>query len=304
MSSAFSYFDSHEWRDFFHGGMEREEAVKLVSAYPVGSFLLRESKSKQSGYSLTVKVADSTDNSIRHYFIEQTESPDFPGELRFCFNGVTYLDLPHLIEHFRRNELEKTCLLRPVPRACMERVIGRYRFEGERVSDLPFERGEMLEVVEKPEPGWWVARNALKMCGLIPSTHVKVYEEGDEVSLMNPSSHSSSTANSGDPANRHSNTSVGSEGSSKRASSQELDQQGRSSRPTIAPAWVRVVADRNPSIFDTEAFVLRQGQMLYLTEVLPSGMCRGENAQREKGIFPLTYVEYTDLPPSAGPWSV
>ncbi len=54
---------------------------------------------------------------------------------------------------------------------------------------------------------------------------------------------------------------------------------------------------------DTQ-LLFQRGEILYLSEVMPSGMCRGQNGRKEKGIFPLTYVEYTNLPLNSGPWSV
>lgn len=54
------------------------------------------------------------------------------------------------------------------------KVIALYKFDGERASDLPFGRGEILDVIGKPEDGWWIARNVLSLTGLIPRPYIKI----------------------------------------------------------------------------------------------------------------------------------
>lgn len=70
--------------------------------------------------------------------------------------------------------LEKCCLTQPVLKQTLCKAIGRYKFDGERITDLPFERGEILEIIGKPEDSWWVARNCLNTIGLIPVPYVKM----------------------------------------------------------------------------------------------------------------------------------
>jgi proto-oncogene C-crk len=47
------------------------------------------------------------------------------------------------------------------------------RFFGERITDLPFNCGEVLDVLEKPEEEWWIARNAMGSVGFIPTNYVQ-----------------------------------------------------------------------------------------------------------------------------------
>lgn len=91
--------------------------------------------------------------------------------------GQTFVDIPSLITHYQMHILEKSCLIYPIPKCAICKVIARYKFDGERVTDLPFERGEILEIIGKPEEGWWTARNSLKNIGLIPVPYVKIVSQ-------------------------------------------------------------------------------------------------------------------------------
>lgn len=51
-------------------------------------------------------------------------------------------------------------------------MIALYSFEGEQSTDLPFEKNELLEVIGKPQEGWWQARNALGNTGLVPTNYL------------------------------------------------------------------------------------------------------------------------------------
>ncbi|KAE9414576.1 hypothetical protein Angca_009264, partial [Angiostrongylus cantonensis] len=48
-----------------------------------------------------------------------------------------------------------------------------YRCEGERELEFFYEMGETLEIIAKPEPVWWQARNALDSTGLVPVVCVR-----------------------------------------------------------------------------------------------------------------------------------
>lgn len=44
---------------------------------------------------------------------------------------------------------------------------------GQDADDLPFKKGEILDVLTKDEEQWWTARNALGMTGQIPVPYVQ-----------------------------------------------------------------------------------------------------------------------------------
>lgn len=84
--------------------------------------------------------------------------------------------------------------------------------------------------------------------GLIPANYVKTYEEGDEISLRNPSSSSSGTG-----GKRFSANSVGVVNEQMNGTMARMERQ-----PKLQPTcWVRVLADRWPSIYDVAALNIR-----------------------------------------------
>ncbi|KAH7721914.1 variant SH3 domain-containing protein [Aphelenchoides avenae] len=283
-------FDPYAWTDFFFGSMEREEAVKILRSCEVGSFLLRESKSRPNGYSLSVREAAEGDHQTYHYFIEKKETDE--GKVRYEMGGHTFVDIPSLINHYKMHILEKSCLVTPVPKQPMHRVVGKYKFDGERVTDLPFERGETLEIISKPEEKWWTARNALGMTGLVPANYIRIVDDTDDALSVDLSSESSGAT----PEKRFSTNTVLSDVSENR-----LSQEPEKPKIRQVPAWVRVITARRPNIYDTDALTLTKGELLLLEEVLPTGMCRGLKKDSDKsGFFPATYVEWTNIPLRAG----
>jgi proto-oncogene C-crk len=165
-------FDPYSWSVFFFGAMERDEANRILVAWDLGSFLLRESKSRPGGYSLSVRETTEGDHHVYHYFIERKETEE--GKTRYEMGGHVFVDIPALITHYKMHVLEKSCLVQPVPKQPLHKVVGKYKFDGERVTDLPFERGETLEIIGKPEEKWWSERNALGTTGLVPVPYLKM----------------------------------------------------------------------------------------------------------------------------------
>lgn len=51
-------------------------------------------------------------------------------------------------------------------------MVALFEFKGERSSDLPFQRNDVLEIIGKPEEGWWEARNALGATGSVPINYL------------------------------------------------------------------------------------------------------------------------------------
>ncbi|XP_050390002.2 cytoplasmic protein NCK2 [Patella vulgata] len=60
-----------------------------------------------------------------------------------------------------------------------EIVVTLYPFKSSNKEELGFEKGERLEIVEKPveDPEWWRARNSRGEMGLVPRSYVQILED-------------------------------------------------------------------------------------------------------------------------------
>ncbi|VDL80799.1 unnamed protein product [Nippostrongylus brasiliensis] len=266
-------FDPYDWASFYFGKMGRDEAARLLSeaGVAIGTFLLRDS-SRPGDYSLSVRESDE-ENKVRHYLIEE----------KFCENGVKqvkiadhdFMDIPTLLNHFKIHILDKTSLTIPYRKGQIEQVIGLYRFEGERDTDLPFEVGETLEIIGKPEEGWWQARNALNATGLVPAIYVRPIDENGDRQVKG-----------------HSQSSLGSSVGDERFSGVSTNSDPIEDRyePPL-PAVAKAIYDRQPNAYDRTQLKLKKGQLVRITKKLTNGMYEGELDGRV-GIVPFTYVRF------------
>lgn len=76
-----------------------------------------------------------------------------------------------------------TCPIQPigVPEDNLEYVRTLYDFTGNDAEDLPFKKGEILIILDKPEEQWWSAKSKEGRVGMIPVPYVE--------KLVRPSPH-------------------------------------------------------------------------------------------------------------------
>lgn len=62
----------------------------------------------------------------------------------------------------------------------LQKVQTLYPFSSATEEELNFEKGEIMEVLEKPEndPEWWKCKNSQGQVGLVPKNYVTVLKEG------------------------------------------------------------------------------------------------------------------------------
>lgn len=81
---------------------------------------------------------------------------------------TVFLLLPH------RYPSTLSCPLQPaLPEDNLEYVRTLYDFTGSDAEDLPFKKGEVLVILEKPEEQWWSAKNKDGRVGMIPVPYVE-----------------------------------------------------------------------------------------------------------------------------------
>ncbi|KJH47636.1 SET domain protein [Dictyocaulus viviparus] len=294
-----SSFDPYDWASFYFGKMGRDEAARILSesSVAIGTFLLRDS-SRPGDFSLSVRESD-VENKVRHYLIEEKSCANGTKQVKIADHD--FVDIPTLLNHFKIHILDKTSLTSPYRKGQIEQmsrflnffihfcthgsnicyhghgfVVGLYRFEGERETDLPFEIGETLEIIGKPEAGWWQARNALNATGLIPAIYVRPIDEDGDRQLKG-----------------HSQSSLGSSLGDERISGFSTNSDSTEDRyePPL-PAIAKVISDRQPNAYDRTQLRLKKGQQLRITRKLTNGMYEGELDGRV-GIVPFTYDNYS-----------
>ncbi|XP_055940175.1 cytoplasmic protein NCK2-like [Argiope bruennichi] len=66
---------------------------------------------------------------------------------------------------------------------CLDVVLALYSFTSQNEEELSFQRGEHLEIIDRPEndPDWWKARNQKNEVGLVPKNYVQVVCHGNSV---------------------------------------------------------------------------------------------------------------------------
>ena len=194
---ASANFNSADRESWYFGRLSRQETQDCLMRQKHGTFLVRESKTCPGDYVLSV----SENSRVSHYIINSMHGQLKIGDQMFDslpdlldFYKIHYLDTTTLIEPISKSvsvsnasnhhsyppaltssstinsgkqELEKKQNIMPLVRAL-------YDFKSDDADDLPFSKGEILEVVEKPEENWWNARNSQGRLGQIPVPYVEI----------------------------------------------------------------------------------------------------------------------------------
>ena len=101
------YFISFSW---YFGDIKRAEAVKelMTRGTPTGTFLVRESKSTQGNFALSVRVGDS----VSHYKIRNIDRISY-----YISTQVSFSSLYELVQHYSRDAHGLKCTLNiPCPK--------------------------------------------------------------------------------------------------------------------------------------------------------------------------------------------
>lgn len=121
---------------------------------------------------------------------------------RFHIGDQEFDALPALLEFYKIHYLDTTTLIEPIskskhtsfisvgpgggppPRLEDEYVRALFDFPGNDEEDLPFRKGDILRVLEKPEEQWWNAQNSEGRAGMIPVPYVEKYRPASPSSLV------------------------------------------------------------------------------------------------------------------------
>ena len=132
----------------------------------------------------------------------------FPGLAppRFRIGDQEFEALPALLEFYKIHYLDTTTLIEPINKSKHtsfistssgqgggppqrledEFVRALFDFPGNDDEDLPFRKGDILRVLEKPEEQWWNAQNADGRPGMIPVPYVEKYRPASPSAMGGP----------------------------------------------------------------------------------------------------------------------
>lgn len=190
--------------------------------------------------------------------------------MMFRIGDQQFPDISALLNFYKTHYLDTTALTYPAPR---EKVITKYDFPGKDPEDLPFKKGEILEIISKDEEKWWQAKNKEGRTGQIPVPYVNVIKP-DDPAFMDSNSHPP------DPPQ------------------QPVQPPPEPSTPSIKipkqlPAKALVIQTRIPSLYDRTQLRLNEGDIVTVTKINANGQWEGES-NGKAGFFPFTHVKFID----------
>ncbi|XP_059932033.1 adapter molecule crk [Gadus macrocephalus] len=303
------HFDAEDRGTWYWGRLSRQEAVSLLQGQRHGVFLVRDSITSPGDYVLSV----SENSKVSHYIINSISNNQRlsgnPGlaPLRFRIGDQEFEALPALLEFYKIHYLDTTTLIDPInkskhtsfistktghgggppPRLEDEFVRALFDFSGNDEEDLPFRRGDILRVLEKPEEQWWNAENSECRAGMIPVPYVEKYRPSSPSALVGPG-----TTGCPPPLGN-------SDGSMAQTGAPLLGDPSQYAQPTPlpnlqnGPVLARAIQKRVPNAYDKTALALEVGDKVTVTKINVNGQWEGE-CKGKRGHFPFTHVKLLD----------
>lgn len=267
--STFDVYDRAAW---YFGRVSRQDATDLLmNERESGVFLVRDSTTIEGDFVLCVRE----DSKVSHYIINKIPLGDNCFEFRI--GDQTFSDLPDLLTFYKLHYLDTTPLRRPAIRR-YEKVIAKFDFDGSDPDDLPFKKGEILEIISKDEEQWWTARNGRGQTGQIPIPYVTRYEGNIVDRPPNVATGAGPNVHHHPPQVHHSS---------------ENSNIFRSNLNRQLPALARVKQERVPNAYDETALKLNIGDVIKVIKTNINGQWEGE-LRGKIGHFPFTHVEFID----------
>ncbi|KAM9331965.1 adapter molecule crk-like [Pholidichthys leucotaenia] len=299
-------FDAEDQASWYWGKLSRQEAVSLLQGQRHGVFLVRDSITSPGDYVLSV----SENSKVSHYIINSISNNRQSGSglapPRFRIGDQEFDALPALLEFYKIHYLDTTTLIEPISRAKhtgfvspsnvgvpqqqpeeAEYVRALFDFSGNDDEDLPFRRGDILRVLEKPEEQWWNAANQEGRVGMIPVPYVEKYRPAS------PTAGGPPTVGTGQGG--HVGGSIDGTGVPQ---SNPLADPGQYAQPVVntqlpnlqnGPVYARAIQKRVPNAYDKTALALEVGDMVRVTKINVNGQWEGE-CKGKHGHFPFTHV--------------
>jgi len=173
---------------WFGGKIQRPKAEKILQNAPDGTFLVRESHTRQGDYSLSVKYA----SNCKHIKINRTGN-----QYDLAPDAISFNSIQELVEHFQSHSLNRhfpgmeTTLAIPFKDAIgrgmngsmfgQEKQVGigrarsRFAYQAKSHDELTFERGIEIIILSMhdQDPGWWKGQLPNGTIGIFPANYVQ-----------------------------------------------------------------------------------------------------------------------------------
>ncbi|KAM8899200.1 adapter molecule crk isoform 2-T2 [Spinachia spinachia] len=303
-------FDAEDRSSWYWGRLSRQEAVSLLQGQRHGVFLVRDSITSPGDYVLSV----SENSKVSHYIINSISNNRQSGSglapPRFRIGDQEFEALPALLEFYKIHYLDTTTLIEPVNKAKhtgfistsaggapplsdeAEFVRALFDFPGNDEEDLPFRRGDVLRVLEKPEDQWWNAANQEGRAGMIPVPYVEKYRPSSPTAA----SVGAPLAASGQGGPTGSTDATGSPQPNPGDPGQYAQPVVNAQLPNLqnGPVFARAIQKRVPNAYDKTALALEVGDTVKVTKINVNGQWEGE-CKGKRGHFPFTHVRLLEL---------
>ncbi|CAL1541333.1 unnamed protein product [Lymnaea stagnalis] len=283
MEADFDPEDKYSW---YFGMLSRERTNNILLEQESGVFLVRESKTMPGDFVLCVKE----EQKVSHYIINRISAG---GSTRFKIGDKEFNDIPSLLNFYKTHYLDTTTLIRPAPRA---RLLCKYDFAGKDPEDLPFKRGDVIEVISEDEDEWWTARNSNGQVGQIPVRYTQVVSQLNLESTQPPPPVSTNTQVQYELPDVRPSPMNESHRPAPSLLKSSLPLQV--SQPVVPkcvpvtlPAKAIVILQRIPSAYDRRQLRLEVGEIVTVLKMNLNGQWEG-SANGKEGIFPFTHIRF------------
>ncbi|KAM3850570.1 adapter molecule crk-like isoform 2-T2 [Diretmus argenteus] len=297
-------FEAEDRGSWYWGRLSRQEAVSLLQGQRHGVFLVRDSITSPGDYVLSV----SENSKVSHYIINSISLAPPP---RFRIGDQEFEALPALLEFYKIHYLDTTTLIEPISKAKHTGFISTYTagvpqpteeaefvralfdFPGNDEEDLPFRKGDVLRVLEKPEDQWWNAANQEGRAGMIPVPYVEKYRPASPTSTS-----PGCPVVGGGGQGGHVGGVPGSTDGPAAPPANPPGDPGQYAQPVVntqlpnlqnGPVYARAIQKRVPNAYDKTALALEVGDMVKVTKINVNGQWEGE-CKGKRGHFPFTHV--------------
>ncbi|XP_075035347.1 GRB2-related adapter protein [Mixophyes fleayi] len=150
---------------WYAGRISRQEAEEiLLKRRFLGAFLIRDSESSPGEFSISVNYG----HHVQHFKVLRERSGTY------YLWETKFSSLNELVEHYRSSSIAKThqVLLRDEEEKRKKQFVqAQYNFMSGKPTELSFQRGDIIEVMDNSDPNWWSGRIAGRI-GLFPHNYV------------------------------------------------------------------------------------------------------------------------------------